>query len=480
MLGLFLTMNSKVYAQLVAEWGNAIYVDMAINEEFPYLGKTISLVGCKNNYCTVEVDRTQEDLIVARRALPTEINGVRVSVAMNKNVKKLTSLLDRELGLCKKDALLCLSDPSLPLLNSEQFTFPISRQDGYVWSMEAGSHMFSYSASYANGSYRPKTHKGLDFNLHEARGKKIHALVAIESGTVNWIEKDKGGTGKEGCICIQSASHPEIYYLYKHVNDEYINVSAGTKVEKGQQLAYIWGDDTWGHLHLGIVRRDEVPSYNRRYINLLNYFPQMYELWEGSLALRSRKWEIGDFKFGSTNDLNQGRKYAAGYDDVIGYGWKLGDWCVGNRVLWSRDNSLANCWMSKTLYAGTAAEATNPSDYYDFEILVENGTYMVQAEIGDLASPSWQKVVFEGVDAGTYDLRKGELKWTSNHQVIVNDNKLTIRLYLKDRQTIVGISELKFSSMARVNDRKTQSVFPSTYSLDQNLPVETKKMLLQR
>ena len=244
-------------AQRVAEWGNAVYIDMAIGDRCSYLGKTVTLVGSCNNYCTLDVDGVRRDLIVARRTLPTVIDGLRVFVAMNRNVKKLTSLSDSELGLCRKDALLCLSDASLPLLNRGQYTFPISREDGYVWTMEEGSHLFSYSASFANGRWSVKTHKGIDFNLHEARGKQIHPLVAIEAGTVRWVEENQGGTQKEGCICIQSASQPSIFYVYKHVNDAFIFVSAGQKVEKGQRLAYIWGDNTWGHLHLGIVKRED-------------------------------------------------------------------------------------------------------------------------------------------------------------------------------------------------------------------------------
>jgi hypothetical protein len=71
-------------------WGNAVYVDLAIGESHTYLDKTVRLVSLENNFCTIEVDGEQRNLIVARRALPEVINGVRVFVADNRNVAEFT------------------------------------------------------------------------------------------------------------------------------------------------------------------------------------------------------------------------------------------------------------------------------------------------------------------------------------------------------------------------------------------------------
>ena len=63
-------------------WGNAVYVDLAIGESHTYLDETARLVSLENNFCTVEVDGEQRNLIVARRALPEVINGVSLLPAL--------------------------------------------------------------------------------------------------------------------------------------------------------------------------------------------------------------------------------------------------------------------------------------------------------------------------------------------------------------------------------------------------------------
>ena len=128
---------------VVAKWGNAVYVDLAVGDDADFLGKQVKLVSMQANYCTVQVNGMTKELIVARRSLPEIINGVRVFVAMNRSVARITpDCATHEYGLMRKDALLCLSDPALPLLNPERYTFPISGRDGYTWSMDEGSHMF--------------------------------------------------------------------------------------------------------------------------------------------------------------------------------------------------------------------------------------------------------------------------------------------------------------------------------------------------
>ena len=99
-------------------WGDALYVDMSVGDSFSYLEKGVTLLGIKGNYCTIDVNGQSKQLIVARRALPEVINGIRVFSADNQNVKQLTND-NQNHGLLTRDALLCLSDPDKPLLNPD-------------------------------------------------------------------------------------------------------------------------------------------------------------------------------------------------------------------------------------------------------------------------------------------------------------------------------------------------------------------------
>jgi hypothetical protein len=65
--------------------------------------------------------------------------------------------------------------------------------------------------------------------------------------------------------------------------------------------------------------------------------------------------------------------------------------------------------------------------------------------VGDLLLPTWQKIDFEGINAGTFSLSEGEQKWTSERIVRVNDRKLTIRIYVdENNEKLAGISEIVF------------------------------------
>jgi hypothetical protein len=158
-------------------WGDAVYVNLAAGESYDFAGATVALVAVENNFCTVAVNGKPRQLVVARRALPTEIEGVRVFVADNRHVADLTETqANRNVhAALTKDALLCLSDPSRPLLDPDRYIFPISREDGFEWTMHENSHMFAY--------LRPvRSHEGIDLDLSDARGGEMHALVAPEDG----------------------------------------------------------------------------------------------------------------------------------------------------------------------------------------------------------------------------------------------------------------------------------------------------------
>jgi len=437
-------------------WGNATYYPVAVGEKITYSNKDITLVSLDHNFCTVRVGQTERKLIVARRNLPVVVEGVRVFVSDNRNVASITQ--DRRpnvhAALAGKDAVLCLSDPDKPLLDPEQFAFPISRSDGWEWANESNSHIFAYLLP-------DRSHEGIDVDIHDGRGKRIHALLALEDGVVRGIQKNGGKYEKEARVSIESANYPGVFYGYSHLNDETLTIEEGQPVRKGEKLGYIWGDDYWGHLHLSVSGWGELASASQ---GLMNPFPQMYELYYGSLEYPTRTWTKSsswryvnrnrqDIDFWifycntfHDNSIKYGnRVHREGYNEVVGFGWDLGTWCTAYKMESESIYQDANLRITKTLFAGTAAEATNPNDYYDFEVAVENGEYEVRAEVGDASRPSWQRVTFEGVDAGVYELTEEEFEFTPTKIARVDDGRLTIRFYLKDEKTCAGIRRLYFN-----------------------------------
>ena len=60
------------------------------------------------------------------------------------------------------------------------------------------------------------------------------------------------------------------------------------------------------------------------------------------------------------------------FDEKLGYGWLLGDWCPAKKVepVEGKDQ-FSSALLRKSLFAGTVSEATNPLNYFDFEMTVQ-------------------------------------------------------------------------------------------------------------
>jgi hypothetical protein len=403
------------------KFGNAIYINLAVGEKFEYLGKSIEVVELKKHWSLVKVDDERVWLKVAKNSLPKYLGGLRIFVSDQINVKNLTT--DPEVhNLLKKEVLLCISDPSGPLLDSSAFVFPVSKRDGYEWKMEEDSHMFAYlGKSWRKGNpnyYR--SHEGIDFDMHEARGKEMHPLISIESGTVIMVADSQVTGSFDGCIILKSDTQANIYYVYKHTNPKTHKVTVGQKVKKGEMLSYIWGDNVWGHLHLAIVYQPEIITYAKRYNNLLNFSPQLYELYFGNLEPKETVRKEGQFGFGQSRENCRNFKRLGAFNKLIGYGWKLEEWCTAekvasalitdHRIIGSKNHSIrnevtrtdytSNARLPGILHAGTNAECENPESFYEFE-------------------------------------------------VVVSDNKLTVRLELLKKENCAGIKELNFKKIDR-------------------------------
>ncbi|NCB09728.1 MAG: hypothetical protein EOM73_16410, partial [Bacteroidia bacterium] len=124
-------------------WGNASYFNINKGEKITFNSVEIELLKLDNHYNTIRFGGDTLTLKVSRRSLPELSNGLRIFVADNQNVKALTTDNSRH-GLLTKDALICLSDFNQPLLDPNRYIFPVSFNDGYIWSAEEDSHMFSY------------------------------------------------------------------------------------------------------------------------------------------------------------------------------------------------------------------------------------------------------------------------------------------------------------------------------------------------
>ena len=421
-------------------WGNAQFVSMAVGDSFEHRGRAVTLEAVEGDRGRVRCGGERAELRLARRGLPSVVGGVRVYLADTRPAARLATdeAFPDLRAATSRDAMLCLSDPDEPLLDPDRFVFPVSREDGLAWSMEENSHQFAY--------LRPgRSHEGVDMDLHGARGKERHPIVAIEDGRVVWVEPHDG---EQAGVLIESASTPGLYYVHNHMNVERTFARPGDRVLRGARLGYIWGDNAWGHLHFSVVVPASEPEYSSRSNTALNVFPALYELWHGSLESRARGWSRGHWSFGRHRASNGNRKRIDAYSDIVGYGWRLGDWCPARKVEYSDFDIMGdrgrNARLRKTLFPGTAAACVNPGDRYTFEVAVRPGRYDVEALVGCARCASHQRVRFTDVDAGTYDLAAGRFAWTPHRAVDIADGRLTVELALRDAQTAAGISELRF------------------------------------
>jgi hypothetical protein len=261
---------------------------------------------------------------------------------------------------------------------------------------------------------------------------------------VVWVEED--ATEKnQACVLLESSAQRGIYYIYQHLHDQNVIVHKGQKLVRGEPIGTIWGDNVWGHLHLAIVKSDTVPTYKNRYTNVLNFFPQLFELYNLQSLNYFKSFSKGRITFGKLRSLNGNEKNALAYEDYLGKGWILGDWNAADKVEWVLKDNEGNARLRKKLFERSKAECVNPENYFDYEINVKNGIYRIRAKVGDLFLPTWQKVAFENVETDTYSLGAGELEWTPERVVKVEDGKLTIRIYIDEEENRpAGLGEIVF------------------------------------
>jgi hypothetical protein len=445
---LFFLLNTTILKVVDAQtqpdfkWGNAFYFNINIGETITFKNVTIKLIEQKKQFNRFVFNNDTVWIKVSRRTLPVVVGEVRVFVADNRNVKALTS--DKKThGLLKKGALICLSGFNEPLLDPNEFYFPISYNDGFLWSVEENSTMFAYQSEMDK---KEMSHAGVDFDLHNVRGLKKHWIVAIENSTVMWVEKESlNGSQMAVCALARSDSHFGIYYVYNYMCRKNIEIKKGDKLIRGEPIGTAWGDKNWGHLQFSVIKSDTVPTINSKYFNVVNCFPQFFSLYHKHTLNINRYFTKGIIKFGEPACINGNRKNVIAFEEFAGKGWLIGDWNCADRVEWANSKNIGNARLWKVLFKKERAECTNPENYYEFEINVKNGVYRIRAKVGDAKLATWQKVSFENVVAETYSLNVGQYKWTSERVVKVKDGKLTVRIYIAEKENKpAGISEIVF------------------------------------
>ena len=433
-----LVLKSQAQTRADFQWGNTSYANINVGESLVYQDTEVKLLQIKNHYNQLLVGKDTIWLKVSRRTLPNVVSGIRIFAADNKNVKALD--LDSGIhSLLNKDLLLGLSSFKEPMLDPGKYIFPISFNDGFLWSVEEASHMFSYVCEGEEFN----SHGGIDIDLHDARGFEKHWIIALENSRVVWVKENENE--KESCVLLESESQPGIYYIYKHLNQRKVEVKKGDRLVRGEAIGNIWGDEIWGHLHLAIIKSDTVPGIEDKFSNAVNFFPQLYELYFKQIYSYNKSYSKGVIHFGQRKDLHGNQKNISAFEPYSGKGWVLGKWNTTDRVEYSIKGEEANAQVRKILFSQKKASYKNPNNWYDYEINVRNGVYRIRAKVGDVSHSSWQKIQFENVIASTYSLEAGEQKWTSEKVVKVDDGKLTVRIFVDENNLKpAGISQVVF------------------------------------
>ncbi len=439
---LFMTVNGHARAQERFIWGNTTYANLHIGDTLAFEGSVVELISVRNHWNQLRIDEDTLWLKVSYRSPAFQKGNLKLFIASNRNVKALAEN-GLQHGLLTGDALVALCKATEPLLDPYRFSFPVSFSGGYIWKNNEDSYMFSYKGAVSGAGSR--VFAGIALDMPGARGSARFPVLAMESGRVAWVETLLPGSYQpKASLCIESNSSPGIYYVYSNLFDKYVFVNRNQKIETGDPLGYIWGEGNWENLHLAVVRSDGPPDPATAHDNLVNFFPQLLELYYGGQPVAKLYFTKGQLYFGRAAGAQGNEKNLSAFEDHLGTGWNLGKWNTADKVegVFSRQGS--NARLSKTLFEGEPAQCSNPDGWYDFDISVRTGIYRIRARVGDCLAPSWQQVEFEGVASGTYILKAGESVWTPERIVRVDDGKLTIRIRTGKAHEIAGIAELVF------------------------------------
>ena len=422
-------------------WGNASFFNLAVGESFLFGNNEIQLLEIENHFNKIRIDADTIIIKISRRSLPIVFGEVMIYVADNKNVKLLSSNSEVH-GLLQKDALIAVSTFNKPLLDFDKYVFPVSFSNGFSWNFDTDRYLFSWlweNEGQVENFYR--SHEGVAFDMNDFNGTKSHWLAAIESSRVVWINR----ASQVSCVLLESASQPGIYYVYDNLNPRGLEIKVGQRLIQGEIIGMTRNDDNNDFLQFAVIKSDKVPSYANRYSNIINFFPQICQLYYRHTYIFSSNFSKGVVNLGIQNQRNGAIGNIHAFEDYLGRGWLLGKWNITDKVEHVSNGYTGNVRLKHKLFAGTPAECVNPDGFYDYEISVPNGAYRVRAKLGDLKFASWQRIMFEGIEVPTESLSPGEYKWTSEQVVNITDGRLTVRIFVDTIENRpAGISEIVF------------------------------------
>lgn len=423
-------------------WGNVSFFNMDVGESFVFENREIQLLELENNFNKIRVDTDTLWIKTGRRSLPVTVGNIIIYVADNNN-EKLPAYLSEINRLLQKDALIAVTYFNKPLLDFNKYVFPVNFNNGFSWNFDIDMYLFSLLRQddmQNENLYWP--HEGIVFNMSNAGSTESHWLTTIENSRVVWVVEEKMNIS---CVLLESASQPGIYYVYDNLDSRNIEIKTGQKLIRGDIIGTASNEDNNSFFKFTVVKSDTVPSYENRYGNTVNCFPQLFQLYHRQNYVFPRSFSKGIIKLGVFND-GIGNIHA--FEDYSGKGWLLGKWNTVDMVEYASDGQAGNARLRYKPFADTPAECINPEGFYDYEISVPNGTYRIRAKLGDLKLTSWQKIMFEGVDVTTAELSLGEYKWTSEQIIKVIDGRLTVRIFVDTVENKpAGISEIVFQQM---------------------------------
>ena len=422
-------------------WGNVAYFNLNVGESFRYLEKEISLLSIENLCNTIVVEGDTINLKISQRSVPGNINGVKIFVADNRNL----SLVDENMlihGLLKKDALIAVCSISNFLLDENHYVFPVNFNEGFMWNLESDDYLFS-AVQLDNSATKFKINYGIDFNLQDDNGMAKHWMVAIENSKVVWIKDyDSEKDSRRIAVLLESESQSGIYYFYGNLYHRNLEVREGQKMIKGELIGTVLSEKDWGSAYFSVLKSDTIPGISDVKTNVINFFPQLFELYFNKSFRFSKLFSKGNIVLGNVNPKNE--KNNLSFEEYTGKGWLLDCWDKAGKVPFIDSNTGSNARLKKVLFEGTNLESKNPENYFDYEINVNNGTYRIRVKVGDIELATWQKVEFENRSAGEFSLSRGEQEWTAERIVRVEDGRLTVRIYVDPEGKAAGISEIVF------------------------------------
>lgn len=422
-------------------WGNASYFNLNTGESVFFENTEIKLLSVHRQYNKFKIGNDTVTCRVSRRTLPVVAGKLRVFVADNFHVKSLSANNEGH-GLLKKEVLLCVSNFNQSLLNTPDFVFPVSFNNGYSWNCDEDSYLFSFKGSGAN--IEKCNTEGVHFDMESSRLTKNNWLVAVENSVVEWIYPDNKNRN-ESSLLLKSTTNPSICYLYQHVDSKSLEIRKGQLIEKGDLIGTTFYGSGWGHFTFSVIYSGKVPEPGSCNDSVVNGFPQLYELHFNTTNPFYRSFKKGRLFFGKNSTINGNQKNASEFEDYTGKGWITADWNIAEKVETVSKGTEGNVRLNKVLFDKTPSKVVNPKSYFDYEIHVPDGKYRIRAKVGDVELPSWQKIVFEGVETNVITTEKGQFSWTPERIVKVADGRLTVRIYLDETSgKVAGLSEIVF------------------------------------